>query len=461
MNPIPLAAKLESTENLLQIAFARLPSDQPAPTQDEQRVAEARLELARRLAKAERERAHDIALLEKEQRAQATEKRPDRDFQLTQAEHLESLGTLAGGIAHDFNNLLTGLIGFVELSLEAVQRGDPADNLLVEARGCGLRARDLVERLLLFSRRSPDTFRRPVQLEDLVAESHRLISATLPPSIQITLQLPANLPPVEVDPAQIQLVLVNLCLNAAHAIGGQPGQLVISLHPATLGSSSGLNCRAGDYVCLTVSDNGCGMDEATQARIYDPFFTTKPRGEGTGLGLAMVHGIIAGHEGGIRLRSALNVGTTFEIYLPLGAAPRGDPPPSSPALTGVRGEQRTILIADDETTVRTLVKAVLEQRGFQVEACADGEEALARFRRQPEAYDVALLDWSMPGMNGGQLLQELHAVRPTLPVVLMSGAYHRPGSATPPASVLIARLSKPFSAPELLTALTRALPAPA
>lgn len=449
MNQIPRAAQLESTENLLQVAFARLPSDQPAQTQDEHRVAAARLEIARRLAEAERERAP------------AREKRPDHEFQLTQAEHLESLGTLAGGIAHDFNNLLTGLIGFVELSLEAVQRGDPADNLLIEARSCGLRARDLVKHLLLFSRRSPETFRHPVQLSELVAESHRLISATLPPSIQITLQLPAHLPPVEVDPAQIQLVLMNLCLNAAHAIGGQPGELVISLRAETLGSSSGLNCRAGDYVCLTVSDNGCGMDEATQARIYDPFFTAKPGGEGSGLGLALVHGIVASHEGGIRLRSALNVGTTFEIYLPLGAAPEGDPPSSSPALPGVRGEQHTILIADDEATVRTVVKAVLEQRGFRVEACADGEEALVRFRSQPEAYDLALLDLSMPGMNGGKLLQELHAIRPALPVVLMSGAHDRHGCATPPDSVLITRLSKPFSAPELLATLARALSAPA
>ena len=462
MKPPSLAVTSESDENLLRAAFVPLPDDRPPlPEEAPSRVIAARLELARRLAEAQRDRQQLIALLEEKRKAEASEPDHGREVRLTAAQHLEALGTLAGGIAHDFNNLLTGLVGFVELALEAVQQGNPADNLLIEARTCGLRARDLVGSLLLFSRRSPETFRRPIRLDELVAESHRLISAALPSSIRITLQLPTDLPPVEADPAQIQLVLMNLCMNGAHAIGAKPGQLVISLRTETLGSNSGLNCRAGDYACLTVSDDGCGMDPATQARVYDPFFTTKPRGEGAGLGLAMVHGIIASHEGGIRLKSALNVGTTFDVYLPFAAAPGSDPLPSLPSIPVLRGDARTILLADDEQTVRSVVKAVLEQRGFKVDSCPDGAEALARFRRQPHAYDLALLDWSMPGMSGGDLVRELHTIRPSLPVVLMSGDYDRYGSAAPTESSPIGRLAKPFSAPELLAALARALPAQA
>jgi PAS domain S-box-containing protein len=386
------------------------------------------------------------------------------EIQFGQAQKMETLGTLAGGIAHDFNNLLAGMIGCLELALPLLPEAHPAGDWMGRARGAGLRARDLVKRLMLFSRRTPSVGRKSMQVKQLIDETLPILNASLPSSIVIRTQKNPALSEVLGDYGQLQQVLMNLCLNAAHAIGAKQGQITLDVRPAEELSVDGRMNPAGAQVCLSVADDGCGMDQETQARIFDPFFTTKPEGQGTGLGLSIVHGIVHDHGGTIRLRSAPGQGTCFEVYLPvIQKTPVVVEPPSAPVAV-LAGGGRKVLLVDDEEVLRTFVAAVLTMAGFEVVAADNGLNGAAVFAATPDAFSFAIVDLSMPGRNGFELIGDMRALRPGLPVILMSGDHNRYGGAGGNLGAeSYIRLSKPFAIEELnavIAPLLEAKPSP-
>jgi len=380
--------------------------------------------------------------------------------QLGQAQKMETLGTLAGGIAHDFNNLLAGMIGCIELAQPLLPLGHPAEDWLGRARVAGLRARDLVKRLMLFSRRTPSVGRKPIQVKQLIYETLQILNASLPSSIVIQTQKTPALNEVLGDYGQLQQVLMNLCLNASHAIGDKQGQITVEVRTIDKIQIEGRTKSLGAQVCLSVADNGCGMDLATQARIFDPFFTTKPEGQGTGLGLAIVHGIVHDHGGTIRLNSAPGKGTCFEVYLPViqKAAEVIAPPITSVVL--LAGAGRKVLLVDDEEVLRTFVAAVLTMAGFNVVTAENGLNGAAIFAASPATFSFAIVDLSMPGRNGFELTGDMHALRPDFPVILMSGDHNRYGGAgISHGAENFIRLSKPFAIAELNAAIAPLLDA--
>jgi PAS domain S-box-containing protein len=387
---------------------------------------------------------------------QAEAKQRQLESQLMQSRKLETLGTLAGGVAHDFNNLLTGVLGFIDLSLRAVPAQDVAADFLRNARDGSLRARELVKRLLLFARQAPPTARQPLHLGQLIADTIPLLSASLPASIELHSDLTTAVGPVLADAGQIQQVLMNVCVNAAHAIGTNHGRISLELSLCDYLSINPELGKGGPFACLAVSDTGCGMDEVTQSRIFDPFFTTKTQGEGTGLGLSIVHGIIHDHGGFLRVQSALGQGSRFEIYLPLGSEAKKSAATAAPLTMDVAGGGRRVLIADDEPQVRLLVEAVLRQAGFVLETCDDGNKASRQFAAAPAGFALALIDLSMPGRTGFELIKEMRVSRPDLPVILMSGDHDRYGRTTEPELRNVVQLPKPFSVDELFVAIRQA-----
>ena len=387
----------------------------------------------------------------------AERRRHELEAQVIQSQKLETLGTLAGGIAHDFNNILTGLMGFIDLASITLPPDSDGLDYLRNARAGGLQARDLVKRLLLFARRSPDTERRPLQLEAIVAGATPLLTAALPSSIIIRTEIKGAVPPVMADAGQIEQVVMNLSVNAAHAIGGKQGQITLGVRAEHLGAENPCRCPAGDYVCLSVEDNGCGMDEVVQTKIFDPFFTTKDQGEGTGLGLSIVHGIVHEHGGAIRVQSTVGVGSRFEIYLPVSLA-LPEPAPARPApATFVVGAGRRVLLADDEERVRQYVGAIFRRCGFLVEVCVDGSAAYEKFLKSPEVYAIAVLDLSMPGISGLELIDKIRTSNADLPVILMSGDHERYGRSSSDLLKRVVRLAKPFSIEELMASVRESL----
>jgi signal transduction histidine kinase/ActR/RegA family two-component response regulator len=341
------------------------------------------------------------------------------EIQLRQTQKLEALGTLAGGIAHDFNNILGAIIAFTELS----RMDHPGDTALQENLGeilkASNRAAGLVRQILAFSRQQSQE-RRPVQLESIVKEALALMRSTLPATIEIREELAANLPPVLADATQMHQVLMNLCTNAGHAMGGRPGRLLVRLEQVgNTDAPPGPEPGPGARLLLTVSDTGHGMNTDTLGRIFDPFFTTKAPGEGTGLGLAVVHGIIKEHDGLIEVESTPGVGTTFRVLLPAIQADRQPVPP--PPVNRLMPGGHRILFVDDEVSLGSVARRFLPRFGFEVEVMQRPDEALAAFRRDPARYDAVITDLTMPLMTGTDLALRLLRLRPGIPVFVATG----------------------------------------
>jgi PAS domain S-box-containing protein len=335
------------------------------------------------------------------------------ESQLRESQKMQAIGTMAGGIAHDFNNIISAILGNVVLARQDVDSTSAVATSLGEIDKAGRRARDLVRQILTFSRNEPPR-RMPVQLADVVNETLRLIRVTLPPQVKLELQLDPATPPVMADATQIEQVLLNLCTNAIHAIGQQPGSIRIEL---TQEHRTGL---PGQHIRLTVSDTGCGMDAATLERVFEPFFTTKPVGQGTGLGLSVVHGIMHAHAGEIQVGSSPGKGSTFTLYLPVADMPAAKPvAPSAPESSMGTG-QRVMYVDDDEALV-FLVKRLLTRKGYQVITYSDPRQAAAALRADPMQCDLLVTDFNMPGYSGVDLLRDVRDIRPTLPVALASG----------------------------------------
>ena len=354
-------------------------------------------------------------------RKTAEEQMKRLENELRQAQKLQAIGTLAGGIAHDFNNILAAILGnaqLLKMQLEPAHAGQRnVSQILVASH----RAKDLVQQILMFSRQR-EQLRQVLQLEPLLKESVKLIGVSLPAAVQLELAVAAGLPAVLADPTQIHQVVVNLCTNALHALRADGGTLQLSLSAVSLpeeNTDSKPNLPPGRYVCLTVADTGHGMDAATLERIYEPFFTTKPVGEGTGLGLAVVHGIVQSNDGSITVSSHPGKGTTFKLYFPAqNAQAEKMPRPYAELKTG-RGQH--ILFVDDEVPIAEVAGIMLAKLGYRVTVYTDSRQAMQHL--QTNHADLALLmtDLSMPGLSGVDLIREAGRVKPDMPAILLTG----------------------------------------
>jgi signal transduction histidine kinase/ActR/RegA family two-component response regulator len=353
-------------------------------------------------------------------REQAERDKQTLESRLRHAQRMEALGTLAGGIAHDFNNILGAILGYAEMALGRLRRDSREWHHVQEVRKAGERARDIVDRILAFSRRTEQRH-RPVRMRPLLEETAGLLRASLPPTIALRMRLPDEDAIVLGEPSRLQQVIMNLCTNAAQAMAGD-GVIDVALDLVALDTERALShgaLSAGRYVRLTVRDSGHGMDAATQERIFEPFFTTKAVGTGTGLGLAMVHGIVSDHGGAIDVRSGPGAGSSFELYFRQAEAPPADDGRSEAALPHGQGE--TILFVDDERPLVLLGEEMLAAIGYEPIGFDKSSAALAAFRADPDRFDLVLTDEIMPEMTGSELATALHEIRPDLPIILMTG----------------------------------------
>lgn len=382
------------------------------------------------------------------------------EAQLRQSQKMEAIGTLAGGIAHDFNNVLMAIISYGELAeFEAASQPSQLENIrhILDA---AFRARELVKQILAFSRQTRQET-RPVRLNAIVTEALKLLKAALSSQIEIRIECEDNLPAILADPTQMQQVVLNLCTNSAQALQKQGGQIELYLSGMDFNNpllAEKHHLHPGWYVLLRVSDNGVGMDEETRKRIFDPFFTTKGPGEGTGLGLSVVHGIVTAHQGQIEVRSKQGEGTSFDLYFP--AVFGTEELPEKGEATIPRGSGQKILIVDDEVKICRSVSRILERLGYWTESMVRPLQAWELIEKDPYSWDLIITDLTMPGLTGIQLAEKIRVLRPELPVLLVTGYS---GSWTPGQLAekgIIEMMAKPISTPNLAAAVARALGLP-
>ncbi len=377
--------------------------------------------------------------------------------QLHQSQKLEALGTLAGGIAHDFNNVLGAILGYGELGIEHTHPGTALrrylDNIVMAAN----RARDLVARILAFSRPGVGSV-APLMLQRTLTEVRNLSAAALLPHVHVELRVPSEPLVVAADASQLHQMFANLVTNAVQAVG-QAGQ--VQIHAARVDVEGERVCtvgrlRRGSYARVDIADTGSGMSTNQVERIFDPFFTTKPVGEGTGLGLSLVHGIVLDHGAALDVDSRTGAGTTFSVYLPLAS---GEPLPEPVPLVPPAGSGETILVVDDEESLVHLAEEVLAGLGYEPVGCVGATQALKVFRAAPERFDAVVSDAIMPDMPGTELLAQLRQLRPDLPAVLVSGYGGPDLQAQAAAAGVQAILTKPLHATELAASLAAILAA--
>ena len=355
-------------------------------------------------------------------RKEAEEKKERLESQLIQAQKMEAVGTLAGGVAHDFNNLIQVIQGYAQLLLLDKDEGDTGYQELQEILGAAQRGGELSRRMLTFTRKV-ESEREPVDLNLEVQEVRRLLERTITKMIDIELHLAEDLGIINADAGQLEQVIMNVALNAKDAMP-EGGKLAIQTDNVTLGEDfckGTLGLRPGEYALLSISDTGHGMDGKTLGRIFEPFFSTKGPGKGTGLGLAMVHGIVKGHDGYITCASTPGEGTTFSIFLPIIEQMR-EVPQLDDQEVSVAGGSETILLVDDEQPIRNLGERILKNHGYNVLLAANGESGLERYRKEHKAIDLIILDLQMPGMGGKKCLEELLKVDPKARILIASGS---------------------------------------
>ncbi len=395
----------------------------------------------------------------------AREERRRLEAQMQQAQKLESLGVLAGGIAHDFNNLLMGVLGNADMALAKAPPESPLRVYLRRIETAARRAADLTNQMLAYSGKGRFVV-EPIDLSRLVEEMGHLLETVVSKRAILRYDLRRGLPPVEADATQVRQVVMNLIVNASDAIGERSG--VVTVHTGAVeadraylrGAFLAEDLAEGTYVCLEVSDTGCGMDAETRGRIFDPFFTTKAAGRG--LGLAAVLGIVRGHRGTLKVYSEPGRGTTFKVLLPTSpcAGPAGpglDPEGGSEG--GPPGWQGsgTVLVVDDDETVRAVAKMMLEDAGFRVLTAADGLEGVALYRERADEVVAVLLDMTMPHLGGEETFRELRRIRPDVRVLLSSGYNEQDAVARFSGKGLAGFLQKPYRASALLAKLREVL----
>ncbi|MDH5299277.1 MAG: DUF3365 domain-containing protein, partial [Desulfobulbaceae bacterium] len=342
--------------------------------------------------------------------------------QLRQAQKMEAVGTLAGGIAHDFNNILSAIIGFTELAKDDLPATSGTAEKLDNVLEAGTRAKELVRQILAFSRRT-EQCREPVQPRLIIKEAVKLLRATIPTTIEIRQILADHDSTVTADPTQLHQLVMNLCTNAYHAMRERGGILEVRLNDVMIDETGAkaMELAPGPYLQLAVSDTGCGMDKEMVERIFEPYFTSKEMGQGTGLGLAVVHGIVKGHNGHVGVDSTPDRGTTVTVHLPHASMPSAAAPSESTEGTDQPTGRERILVVDDEELVTSLNRHILERLGYRVTTLTDSSEALALFSSNPDQFDLVITDMNMPVISGAELAAQLLTIRPDIRIILATG----------------------------------------
>lgn len=385
-----------------------------------------------------------------------TERR-NLERQLQHSQKMEAVGTLAGGIAHDFNNILTPILGYTQMLMEESHPGEKQFSSLQAVFNAAIRAQDLIRQILTFSRRN-DAEKQPLNIALIIKEVIKLLRSSLPATVTVRQQLTNEPCIVSANPTQIHQIMMNLCTNAFQAMREGSGVLTIHLATQELGPTD-LPAAAmppGRYVVLSISDSGCGMEQHTMERMYEPYFTTKAKGEGTGLGLALVHGIVDDLGGLITAESIKGEGTTFTIYLPL-AEGAGLEPPRPLEGQEVSGGNERILLVDDEPAIVAMLGAMLRNLGYQVTTFVKSHEALQFFQQHPDDVDLVVSDITMPELTGIMLAQEIGAIRPGLPVILCTGFSGEFSETILKLDNVTALLAKPILKQDFARAIRRAL----
>ena len=367
--------------------------------------------------------------------------------QLNQSQKVETLGTLASGVAHDFNNILASIINSAELLQIHVADNEKAKKYTNQIIESGNKASGLVRQILNFSRMDSQEM-KPCDLSKLVAEDLEIARATIPSYVEIEADLDPDIGMVLADRTQISQITLNLISNAYHAIGDQPGHITVSVKRSSLAEckTNSSQAESPESVAIVVSDNGCGMDEAIQQRMFDPFSTTKEVGKGTGLGLSSVHSIVESHKGAISVDSRPGKGTTIKVCFPVSAASEevAERPSKISEAIG-----KVILLAEDNQELGSLVKEHLERSGTRVHHLIDGVAALEKFLASPKLYDLVITDQALPGLSGWQLAKQLLQSRPDLPILLMTGYSESISEAQAKSMGIREFILKPFSLAEL------------
>ncbi len=354
------------------------------------------------------------------ERKKAEKEKQRMQVQLRQAQKMEAIGTLAGGIAHDFNNILAAIVGYIELAMMDLPEGIPAFQSLSEALESALRARDLIKQILAFSRGS-ELECRPIEIRPVVKEGMKMLRASLPKTIEIKENISSDGLTVS-NPTQVNQVLINICTNAAHAMKERGGILEVGLEDVRLDQKfqvHGKELPPGNYIRLRVRDTGGGIHPDHIDRIFDPYFTTKDVGEGTGLGLAVVHGIVDSCDGGIVVDSKVGKGTVFDVYFPR-IAEEGSNDQAEEKTSIPIGTER-VLFVDDEKNLLDIGKRILESLGYKVKVANDPVTAYEIFSSDPDGFDLVITDRIMPKMRGEKLASDIHVLRPDIPIILCTG----------------------------------------
>lgn len=359
-------------------------------------------------------------MLDISERKRMEAERRHLESRLQLAHKMEALGTLAGGIAHDFNNILGAVIGYGEMAREDCREGTELAHAIDQVLKAGMRAKELVKQILTFSRQN-DQELQTLQAAPIIGEAIKLLRASIPSTIEIRNDIDKDTAPVLASPTQLHQILMNLCTNAAHAMEDRGGILSIRLQQIELDEETAAGHHlpgSGSYLRLTVEDTGCGIDEAIRMRIFDPYFTTKEPGKGTGMGLAIVHGIVHNLGGTIDCHSRLGAGSRFEVLLPTAQAGALTEPNQEEMVSG--GDEHILLVDDEEPLVRTNA-TLLQRLGYRVTGMTDSNQALAAFLSSPDDFDLLITDQTMPQLTGAELAQRVLAVRPGFPVLLCTG----------------------------------------
>ncbi len=381
------------------------------------------------------------------------------ESQMVQSQKMQALGTLAGGIAHDFNNILGAIVGYAELARIHAEEPEKVRHSMLRIVESGRRARDLVQQILTFCRPSPSLERKPVQLRYLVRETVKMLRSTLPSTIEVREHYADFVPTVMADPTQMHQVIMNLCTNAFHAMKEHGGTLELRLENMRLdkhGEEKTLGLEPGDYVILSVKDTGHGMSPEVMERIFEPYFTTKEVGEGTGLGLSVVHGIVRSLGGTITVESRPGQGSLFRVFLPASPQDRAVSSIEGTAGTPMRGTERLVVV-DDEVMLVQMTKYLLENLGYTVKGFSDAEEALKYLKENVFHTDLLITDLTMPKLTGEKLAEAVWELRPDLPVVLTSGYGEGVLQKKAASKGFASYLKKPYTSVDLSTAVRQAL----
>ena len=411
-------------------------------------------------------RGHLVHVMDITQRKETEAVLIQRERQLRQAQKMEALGTLAGGIAHDFNNVLTPILGYADMGMALCKEGDRLKDFMEQILASSRRAKHLVDQILVFSRQV-DGSGEPIRLTPIVKEVVKQQAASVPEGVEVQYAIKTEQDMVLASPTQIHQVLTNLFTNAAYVLRDSGGLMEVRMTSFVLGSRHRHEfpqlvtteyLRRGDrsrFLRISVRDNGCGMDQATMDQIFDPFFSTKPSGEGTGMGLAVVHGIITSVGGAISVESAEGKGTTFHVVLPtVEKRPEFQPEASA---TPLPAGNECILFVDDEVPIIRMAAHMLESLGYEAVVTNESPRALEIFRQDPDRFDLVITDQVMPDMTGSELVKELLLVRPSLPVVLCTGFSEKLTPADAEETGIREFIMKPVERRDLAEAIRRAL----